>query len=48
MVTIPKSSNPERVKENHTALQLSLTDEDRTALDEAFPPPKRPMPIEII
>lgn len=48
MVTIPKSSSPERVKENHGALELLLTEEDRTALDEAFPPPKRPTPIEII
>lgn len=48
MVTIPKSSSQARVAENFGALELTLSDEDRAALDRAFPPPKRPMPIEII
>jgi len=48
MVAIPKSSSQERVKENHGALDLALTDEDREALDAAFPPPSHAAPIEII
>ncbi len=37
---IPKASHPEHVRENRGALDIVLTEEDLTALDRAFPPPK--------
>ncbi|WP_395516009.1 aldo/keto reductase [Pseudorhizobium flavum] len=48
VVAIPKSSHAARVAENREAAALDLTDEDLDALDAAFPPPSRPMPLEMI
>jgi len=48
VIAIPKSSHPQRVTENREAADLDLTDEDLDALDAAFPPPSRPMPLEMI
>jgi len=39
-IVIPKASHPEHVRENRGALDLALTEDDLTALDRAFPPPK--------
>ncbi len=39
-IVIPKASRPEHVRENRGALDIALTEEDLTALDRAFPPPK--------
>jgi len=39
-IVIPKASRPEHVRENRGALDVTLTEEDLTALDRAFPPPK--------
>ncbi len=41
-VVIPKSSRPERIRENLDALDIDLDDEDLAALDHAFPAPTRP------
>ncbi|MFN0172281.1 MAG: aldo/keto reductase [Bryobacteraceae bacterium] len=48
VAVIPKSSNPERVRENVAALQIRLTQQDLTELDRAFPPPKRPTRLGMI
>ncbi len=48
VVVIPKSSSAERVRENVTAGEIRLSAEDLTALDRAFPPPKRPVPLGMI
>jgi len=48
VIAIPKSANPDRVAENAEAAELKLSDEDRTALDDAFPPPQRKRPLEMI
>ncbi len=48
VVAIPKTSSPDRVGENLAALDLRLTDADRTALDKAFPPPRRKQPLDMI
>jgi aryl-alcohol dehydrogenase-like predicted oxidoreductase len=40
VVTIPKSSTRERVKENFEALTVTLSPEVLAALDRAFPPPR--------
>ena len=45
---IPKAGTAQHVAENHAALKLRLTREDMAALDAAFPPPKRKMPLEMI
>jgi diketogulonate reductase-like aldo/keto reductase len=39
-MVIPKASRPEHVRENRGALDVRLTEEDLSAIDRAFPPPK--------
>ena len=36
------------MRENRGALEIELTTEDLDALDEAFPPPTRKQPLEMI
>jgi diketogulonate reductase-like aldo/keto reductase len=48
VVTIPKSSTRERVKENFEALAVTLSSEVLAALDRAFPPPKRKQSLEML
>jgi diketogulonate reductase-like aldo/keto reductase len=47
MITIPKATRPEHVRANLGALDLELDAEDLSALDAAFPPPKRAGPLEM-
>jgi diketogulonate reductase-like aldo/keto reductase len=42
---IPKASTPEHVRENAGACDFSLSPDDIAALDRAFPPPSRPVPL---
>jgi diketogulonate reductase-like aldo/keto reductase len=48
VMAIPKSGNVERVRENHAAINLQLAPGDLTELDDAFPPPARKIPLEMI
>jgi diketogulonate reductase-like aldo/keto reductase len=48
VIAIPKSATPAHLKENRTALDLKLTDQDYAALDAAFPPPRRAVPLEML
>ena len=48
VVAIPKSSSPERLRENYAALKLDLSEADLKELDQVFPPPQGPTPLEII
>ena len=48
VVAIPKSSSPERLRENYAALKINLSEADLKELDRVFPPPKSPTPLEII
>jgi diketogulonate reductase-like aldo/keto reductase len=48
VVVIPKAGRGEHVRENRDALDLVLDRDDLTALDAAFPPPKREKPLEMI
>ena len=48
VVTIPKSSSRERVKENFGALQVKPTPKIMAELDRAFPPPKGKQPLEML
>jgi len=41
VISIPKASNPEHVRQNAAARDLRLTEADLPELDAAFPPPKR-------
>jgi diketogulonate reductase-like aldo/keto reductase len=47
LVTIPKATQPEHVRANLKALDVTLDAEDLEALDSAFPPPKRASPLEM-
>ena len=46
--TIPKSGNPEHVRENAGALGWRLSAEDIAAIDRAFPAPERDVPLGMI
>lgn len=48
LIAIPKASTPGHVEHNRAALDLRLTAEELAALDQAFPPPTRKMPLEMI
>jgi diketogulonate reductase-like aldo/keto reductase len=48
VIAIPKASTTAHVEENHAALDLHLTDDDLRALDQAFPPPTRKQPLEVL
>ena len=47
VTAIPEAGTPEHVRENHGALELELGASDLAALDDAFPPPDAPRPLEI-
>ena len=45
---IPKSSHPERVRENARAAEIVLTAEDLGAIDQDFPPPRQASSLAMI
>lgn len=47
VVSIPKASNPDHVRANYQAAALTLSDDDRAAIDGDFPPPDRATPLVI-
>ena len=48
VIAIPKAGTREHVRENHASLGIQLSDSDLRALDEAFPPPRKARPLEMI
>jgi diketogulonate reductase-like aldo/keto reductase len=48
MMVIPKAGSEAHVRENRAALDIDLTEADLGELDRAFPPPKRPRPLEML
>lgn len=48
MIALPKASTPGRVEQLLGALDIPLSQQDLAALDLAFPPPKRKIPLEMI
>lgn len=48
VVSIPKASDPAHVRQNATAGQIVLAQEDLAALDAAFPPPARKRPLAML
>ncbi|MGW3114921.1 aldo/keto reductase [Streptomyces sp. NPDC001091] len=48
VAAIPRSGSPDHVRENRGAMDLRLPAEALDALDEAFPPPGGPTPLEML
>lgn len=48
VIVIPKSSHPERVKDNFGALEIRLSKEQLAELDAIFPPPRGPRALEML
>jgi diketogulonate reductase-like aldo/keto reductase len=48
VVAVPKASTPGHVKQNRIALDIHLTLDELAALERAFPPPDRKVPLEMI
>ncbi|WP_051248636.1 aldo/keto reductase [Inquilinus limosus] len=48
VVAIPKSSRVDRLRDHRRALDIVLDEADLAALDQAFPPPRRKMPLAIL
>jgi diketogulonate reductase-like aldo/keto reductase len=48
VIAIPKASTPAHVQQLRAALDIPLSQADLQALDRAFPPPKRKVPLEMI
>ncbi|MBW8797871.1 MAG: aldo/keto reductase [Streptomyces sp.] len=48
VAAIPRSGSPDHVRENRGAVDLRLPAEALDALDEAFPPPGGPTPLEML
>ncbi|MGC5000272.1 aldo/keto reductase [Streptomyces sp. DT195] len=48
VAAIPRSGSPDHVRENRGAMDLHLPAEALDALDEAFPPPSGPTPLEVL
>lgn len=45
-ITIPKSSNATRIKQNAAAVELQLTEQDLNDLNDAYPVPDEPSELE--
>ena len=48
IIAIPKAASIVHVEENRAALGLQLSEADLALLDQAFPPPDEPMPLEML
>ncbi len=48
VISIPKASSADHVRDNHRALQIQLSPEDLQAIDAEFPPPRRKRPLEML
>lgn len=48
VISIPKASSLEHVRENAAAREISLSGEELAALDAAFPPPRRKRPLAML
>src|SRR5438105_6349483 len=46
VIAIPKARHAARVRENRGSVELRLTKRDLDELDDSFPPPPGPMPLE--
>lgn len=47
VIAIPKAANLAHVRENRRAVDINLTARDLELLDESFPAPSEPVPLEV-
>jgi diketogulonate reductase-like aldo/keto reductase len=47
-IAIPKAGTPDHVRENRAALEFRLTEQELSILDQAFPPPRHKVPLEML
>jgi diketogulonate reductase-like aldo/keto reductase len=47
-IVIPKATDPAHMRDNLAALDLTLTESDLAALDQAFPPPQKKYALEML
>ena len=48
VIAIPKAGTPDHVRENAAAVDITLTPQDLTELDSAFPAPRKKVPLELL
>jgi len=48
VIAIPKASSLQHVKENAAAAEIILNSEDLALINQAFPPPDRKMPLDVV
>ena len=48
VIAIPKAGSLQHVKENGAALEVTLSNEERALINQAFPPPDRKMPLDVV
>lgn len=48
VLAIPKASSVAHVEENARALEIGLNSDELARLDEAFPPPQRKQPLDVV
>lgn len=48
VIAIPKAGSLQHVKENAAALDLTLTSDELAVINQAFPPPERKMPLDVV
>jgi diketogulonate reductase-like aldo/keto reductase len=48
VIAIPKAAQPDHVRQNVAALEITLSADDLAELDRGFPPPGRKSPLEMI
>ncbi|ANN66652.1 aldo/keto reductase [Bordetella bronchialis] len=48
VIAIPKTASPDHLRQNLACLDVRLDDRDLAELDQAFPPPKRRRPLEML
>lgn len=48
VLAIPKASSPEHNRDNAASARIELSPEDMALLDQAFPPPEKKKPLDIV
>lgn len=48
VIAIPKAGSLQHVKENAIALDVTLTSDELALINQAFPPPDRKMPLDVV
>jgi diketogulonate reductase-like aldo/keto reductase len=48
VISIPKASNPQHVRENAAAAEIVLTAEDLASIDATHKPPRRKVALDLL